>query len=89
MLSNQENIEETTKQHQIEKHLQELKHFHNLILILFYLVNQKDINIFIKESSISLLHIFVGLKLYSNITLNYQPFEKKNKKKQKKSSKKK
>ena len=30
-LPNQENAEETTKQHQIEKHLQELKHFYNLI----------------------------------------------------------
>ena len=29
-LPNQENAEETTKQHQIEKHLWELKHFHNL-----------------------------------------------------------
>ena len=29
-LPNQENAEETTKQHQIEKHLQESKHSHNL-----------------------------------------------------------
>ena len=35
MLSNQENTEETTKQHQIKKHLQESKHSHNLTKSLF------------------------------------------------------
>ena len=31
MLPNQENTEETTKQHQIKKHLQKSKYSHNLI----------------------------------------------------------